>query len=208
MRRFEPLVSGMLVVVAAAEGSVRGAVIGFDDLASAVFVTDQYLAQGVAFSGTLQIVGPGPSTNPVSGPNSVVFYNPQAITQPTTVTATFFVPGTSDPGTTDFVSFTPTDASDFSTQFSMLAYDAGGNVIGSASRAVDSTGTYNPAVDTPMSISIAGIARVELTGSVRPGANFVIEGDNFEFNTPVPAPGAAGLAALGLAVMSRRHRQR
>lgn len=180
------------------------ALIHFDDLPSGTVVTDQYQSQGVVFSGFFQAVGPGPFTNAVSDPNSVAFYNPTDPTQVSTVTAWFFVPGTGDAGTTDFVSFTPTDASDFSTIFEMRAYNLGNQLIGTASRGVASTGVYSPGEDPPVSISVPGIARVEMSGSVRPGANFVIEGDNFEFS--VPGQGSAWL--LGLAGISAVRRKR
>lgn len=186
--------------------ATNAALIDFDDVPGGTMVTDQYLPEGVVFSGFLRVGGPGPFTNAVSAPNSVAFYNPNNLTQTVTLTAWFFVPGTGVAGTTDFVSFTPTDASDFSTVFVMRVYNSANQLIGTATRGVTSTGVYNPSEDPPVSISAAGIARVEMTGSVRPGANFVIEGDNFEFSTPVPGQGAVSLFAIGGAAALRRKR--
>ena len=180
---------------------VMSAVINFDDLAGGDEVTNQYQNQGVVFSGGLFVIGPGAFTNPVSAPNSV-FYSSLA-----GVTAEFFNPVSCAIATTDYVAFTPTDASSNNTQFQLIAFDVAGNQIGLAQTNVESTGVYSLLEDPKISLSVAGIHSVLLTGFTTQAGNYVIEGDNFEFNNlstvPVPAgiwlfvSGAAGL--LGFA---------
>ena len=180
---------------------VMSAVINFDDLADGDEVTNQYQNQGVVFSGGLRVIGPSAFTNPVSAPNSA-FYSSL-----TGVTAEFFDPVSGVIATTDYVAFTPTDASSNNTRFQLIAFDIAGNQIGLAQTNVESTGVYSPVEDPKISLSIAGIHSVLLTGFLTQAGNYGIEGDNFEFNTlsavPVPAgvwlfvSGAAGL--LGFA---------
>ena len=149
----------------------------FTTSAGGAFVTS-------AISGTIISNG----TNATSPPNSVTFFNPATIGTPgqqgtpSSVFAEFVDPATGQPATTGYVAFTPTDASSVS-QFVMKAFDLAGNLIGFAQRSVDDLGQTNAGVDTPVVIQVAGIHRVELTGSSN-GA-FSIEGDDFRFDPPV-----------------------
>lgn len=201
--------SAIVIVSLAVAGATNAAFIDFDDQPSGTIITDQYQSLGVIFSNHLVVVGPSPTTNAVSAPNSVAFYNPANLMSNYTVRADFVLPGTSTTAVTDFVAFTPTDASNQGTQFILSAYNSGGVFITSASRLVDSSGTYNPAVDTEVSVSAPGIAYVEMTVFHTFG-NRVIEGDDFRFNEPVPAPATlpAVLGSLLLAGARRRTAQR
>lgn len=199
-----PVVTCALMVVLNGVPSLARPLIGFDDLQNGELVTDQYRDMGVVITGYLQVNGPGAFTNAVSPENSVVFYDPANLSNPASITIDFVVPGTNISGVTDFVCFTPTDASQFNTQFAMRAYDSLNNQIGFASSLVSSSGVYNPSEDPPVFISAPGIARVVLTGSVGAG-NMVIEGDDLVFNPVVPSAGSGTvLCVAGLARLRRR----
>lgn len=174
----------------------RAVTIGFDDLAHLDTVTTQYQPFGVIFTGHLLVLGPGPTTNPVSPPNSVAFFDPTSQTLDYTLRASFVVPGTNTPATTDFVAFTPTDASSGNTLFVLRAFDANGSLLGSTSQLVTSTGTYDPGTDVELSVSAPGISYIEMSVSVSAG-NRVIEGDDFRFNQPVPEPAVLALLGIG-----------
>ena len=175
--------------------------ITFDDLSGGDQVTNQYLGEGVLFEGDLGVAGPSIWTNPVSGSNSVFYDDPNG------VLASFFAPGSGEMATTDYVAFTPTDASHYLTSFKMYAYDISGLQIGFASTIVESTGVYLASEDPKVSISVAGIHSVLLTGNLTTSTgNYGIEGDNFEFGsltpiTAVPLPGAVWLMLSGLMVL-------
>ncbi len=200
-----PIFAVVAVVALSAASAEARNLTGFDDLANGTQVTDQYRGIGVVFSGPLFVAGPGAFTNAISPTNSVYFFNTEDVHAPASVEARFVIPGTFTPAVTDFVCFTPTDASQFNTLYTMTAYDVNDNVIGINQTIVESTGVYNPGEDPPVFISVPGIARVVLHGSVSEG-NMVIEGDDFVFDPPTPAPGSglALLSGLGLASSRRR----
>lgn len=198
-------VACVLGLVAGAQGAWAAVVVvDFDSLPDATAINSQYQPLGVVFSGHFVVSGPGPSTNPVSGPNSAVYFDPVSQLNPYSITATFVVPNTNTPAPTNFVAFTPTDASQQNSLFTLSAYDSLNQLITSVSRFVDSAGVYDPNVDTEMSISAPGIAYA--TMSVSSINNNVIEGDNFRFEQPVPGPGSA--VVLGLAAMGTSRRRR
>jgi hypothetical protein len=184
-------------------GSVASAdtTIGFDNLAGLAVVSDQYRAQGVVFEGNWQVQSPSPFTNPVSGPNSVAFFDPLSQQNNYAVAAHFVVPGTSIPATTHTVSFTPTDANLNDTLLTIRGYNSAGFEIANATRFVDGLGVYDPGVDAPLTVTAPvgqAIAMVELSVARSDGGGRVIEGDDFHFGTLVVPPcGPADVGSTG-----------
>jgi hypothetical protein len=168
-------------------------VVGFDKdsagnpLAGAVKLGDQYRSMGVVFSGDGYTTSNGDCS---SLPNSLTVFHPgNTWNNPASVFAEFIDPITRRKSTTSYVQYTPTDASQDNTTFKMVAYDAWGRQIGSVQRNVRSTGRYDPAEDPPVSLSMAGIAKIEITGVLPSPANFPVEGDDLIFSRPALAFG-------------------
>ena len=201
--------SGLIIVLinfATTDVSFGASMINFDTdpfgntIPNGTVISDQYLSLGVLFSGNFY------TTNGdfISSPNSVVFYDPDnKFNNPYILNVEFFDPTSGIRSTTDYVEFTATDASHFDTQFQIIGYDAQDNQIGLVQTAVESTGVYDPTEDPAIFLAINGISRVELTGFLTSNGNFVIEGDNFVFNTPnaVPLPATVWLLGSGIACL-------
>lgn len=189
--------------------------LGFEsiDTSSTDLLTDQYQGRGALFemyqSSVVVVFRGASSTTPASGSTSIYMVNDNDHSAPSQFTLRFVEPGTTTQAFSDFVAFTPTDASIRDTYFSMTAYDINDQALGMIDRYVADTARYLPAEDPELSISSAAtnIAYVVFYAEGTNPGSAVIEGDNIRFNQIIPEPSSlALLACSAFALIFRRFR--
>lgn len=191
------------VVVLLLDQNLRAGTIGFDDFnagaGTGFAVADRYSAQGIVFSRNIPIenvsvVEPAfYSTFVAAGgtPTNAVALTLASPVGFLSIDSTFVVPGTSTAAVTDLVRIQVFDTEVGSTLGTLLAYNAGNQLIAAAT-------AITPASENGiLQVSAPGIARVEFSSDAD-GADF----DNLFFDPPVagavPEPVTPALLGVGI----------